>query len=211
MNAAVQAGQLRRIGLTGGIGSGKSTVAALLRDCGAAVIDSDALAHTLTAPGGAALPAIAARFGSDVIGHDGAMDRARMREKVFADPATRQALEGILHPMIAQATQRAAEAVPEGQPIVFDVPLLVESRQWPGRVQRVLVVDCRETTQIARVMARSGWTAEAVQRVLAQQASRQARRAAADAVLFNDDLPLDELRTQVQQLWTLWFGNPRRP
>jgi dephospho-CoA kinase len=91
------------------------------------------------------------------------------------------------------------------------VPLLVESRQWPGRVQRVLVVDCRETTQIARVMARSGWTAEAVQRVLAQQASRQARRAAADAVLFNDDLPLDELRTQVQQLWTLWFGNPRRP
>jgi dephospho-CoA kinase len=135
MNAAVQAGQLRRIGLTGGIGSGKSTVAALLRDCGAAVIDSDALAHTLTAPGGAALPAIAARFGSDVIGHDGAMDRARMREKVFADPATRQALEGILHPMIAQATQRAAEAVPEGQPIVFDVPLLVESRQWPGRVR----------------------------------------------------------------------------
>ncbi len=211
MTAAAQTGKLLRIGLTGGIGSGKSTVAALLRDCGAAVIDSDALAHALTAPGGAALPAIAARFGSDVIGHDGAMDRARMREKVFADPAARQALEGILHPMIAQATQRAAEAVPEGQPIVFDVPLLVESRQWPGRVQRVLVVDCRETTQVARVMARSGWTAEAVQQVLAQQASRQARRAAADAVLFNDDLPLDGLRTQVQQLWTWWFGDPHRP
>jgi dephospho-CoA kinase len=157
VNATFPRARLSRIGLTGGIGSGKSTVAGLLRECGAAVIDSDALSHGLTATGGAALSTIAARFGDDVIGADGAMDRSRMREKVFADPSARQALEGILHPMIAAATQQAAEAVPAGQPIVFDVPLLVESRHWPGRVQRVLVVDCREETQIARVMARSGW------------------------------------------------------
>jgi len=199
-------GGIHRIGLTGGIGSGKSTVAAMLRELGAWGVDSDAVAHQLTAPGGAAIPAIAERFGAQAIDPHGALDRAHMRERVFADPDARKALEAILHPMIALATQAQAERAPPGAPIVFDVPLLVESKGWPGRVERVLVVDCAEATQVERVVARNGWTVEAVERVIAQQASRSARRAAADAVIFNDGLTLDALRKQVHTLWQHWVG-----
>ncbi|BDI04252.1 dephospho-CoA kinase [Sphaerotilus microaerophilus] len=197
---------IRKIGLTGGIGSGKSTVANLLRDLGAWVIDSDAVAHELTAPGGAAIPAIAERFGAAAIDASGALDRAHMRERVFADPDARKALEAILHPMIGVATQAEADRAPADAPIVFDVPLLVESRHWAGRVERVLVVDCAEATQVQRVMQRNGWTAEAVERVIAQQASRSARRAVADAVIYNDGLTLAQLQAQVRSLWQAWIG-----
>ena len=193
-----------RIGLTGGIGSGKSTVARRCAALGALVVDSDALAQALTAPGGAAIPAIAAAFGVEMIAADGAMDRARMRALVFGQPAQRQRLEAILHPMIGEATRAQASRAGAGQPIVFDVPLLTESGTWRGRVDRILVVDCREATQVARVVQRSGWTADAVERTLAQQASRAQRRAIADAVIYNEALTLEQLEGEVDALWASW-------
>ena len=194
------------VGLTGGIGSGKSTVAACLLEFGAAVIDADAISRELTAAGGAALPAIASAFGEGAIGGDGALDRTHMRELVFADPGARHRLEAILHPMIsAETEQRAASAAASGIGlIVFDVPLLVESGRWRQRVHRVLVVDCEEQTQIARVMQRSGWPRGAVEAVLAQQATRAQRRAAADAVIHNEGCSLEALRGQVLTLVAHW-------
>ena len=198
-----------RIGLTGGIGSGKSSVARRMAAHGAMVVDTDALAHALTAPAGAAIPAIAAAFGTDMIGSDGAMDRARMRALVFGDPAQRQRLEAILHPMIGEATRAQASRAGAGQAVVFDVPLLTESGTWRARVDRVLVVDCATSTQVARVVARSGWTAEAVQRTIAQQATRVQRRAIADAVIVNDGLTLAQLDGQVDELCAAWnLGRP---
>ena len=197
------------IGLTGGIGSGKSSVARRLAAHGALVVDTDALAHALTAPGGAAIPAIAAAFGADMIAADGAMDRARMRALVFGDPSLRQRLEAILHPMIGDATRAQASRAAAGQAVVFDVPLLTESGTWRARVDRVLVVDCSTATQVARVVARSGWTAEAVERAIAQQATRAQRRAIADAVILNDTLALAQLDDEVDALWAAWnLGRP---
>ncbi|MCK9688044.1 dephospho-CoA kinase [Scleromatobacter humisilvae] len=195
-----------RIGLTGGIGSGKSTVARRLAALGALVVDTDAVAHALTAPGGAAVLAIAAAFGPDMIAADGAMDRARMRALVFGQPAQRQRLEAILHPMIGEATRAQASRARAGQAIVFDVPLLTESGTWRARVDRVLVVDCAEATQVARVVQRSGWTADAVERTIAQQASRAQRRAIADAVIVNEDLELAQLDAEVDALWGHWVA-----
>ena len=192
-----------RIGLTGGIGSGKSTVASMLAELGAVVLDTDAISRELTAPGGAALPAIAALFGTQAIGADGALDRAWMRQRVFADAAARQQLEGILHPMIGIEVQRRSDAAGDA-PRVFDVPLLTESLHWRARVQRVLVVDCSEETQVQRVMQRSQWTEDTVRRVIAQQAPRARRRAIADAVIFNEGLSLEALALQVQALWRGW-------
>lgn len=198
---------VRTIGLTGGIGSGKSTVAAMLQARGAAVIDADAIAHALTAPGGAALPAIVGRFGSAALAADGAMDRAYMREQVFQDPSTKQALEAILHPMIMAAIDTAAAAVPAPQPIVFDIPLLVEGlARWRPRLDRILVVDCSEATQIERVMRRNGWPRDAVQRAIDRQARRSDRLAAADAVITNDGIDLPTLERQVQAVWERWTG-----
>ncbi len=198
--------QLRglRLGLTGGIGSGKSSVARRLAAHGALVVDTDALAHALTAPGGRAIPAIAAAFGDDMIGADGAMDRARMRALVFADPARRLELEAILHPMIGDATRAQASRAGAGQAVVYDVPLLAESGSWRARVDRVLVVDCSTATQLERVVARSGWTPEAVQRVIAQQATRGQRRAIADAVIVNDAITLAQLDGEVDALCRAW-------
>ena len=193
-----------RIGLTGGIGSGKSTVARRLAALGALVVDTDALAHALTAPGGAAIAAIAQAFGADMIAADGAMDRAKMRALVFADPTQRQRLEAILHPMIGQATRAQASRAGAGQPVVFDVPLLTESGTWRARVDRVLVVDASPATQVARVVQRSGWTADAVERTIAQQATRAQRRAIADAVIVNDGLSLVQLEAQVDAVWAAW-------
>jgi len=200
----------RRIGLTGGIGSGKSTVARMLSARGAWVIDTDAIARTLTRPGGAALQDIADRFGAEMIGADGALDRVRMRDLVFAQPQAKQQLEAILHPLIAQETQRQAQDAGPVQPVVFDVPLLVESgARWRRQVDRVLVVDCSEATQEARVLARSGWPQAQVVQVIRQQASRSARRAAADAVILNDTLTLAALEAEVDALWALgFFGVP---
>jgi dephospho-CoA kinase len=197
---------VRSIGLTGGIGSGKSTVAAQLVACGAVLVDTDAIARELTAPGGAALPALAAAFGDGIVGADGALDRARMRSLAFADGAAKARLEAILHPMIAaEAEARAARA--GARTVVFDVPLLTESARWRARVERVLVIDCDEDLQVARVMKRSGWGEAAVRAVIAQQASRAARRAAADAVIFNQDLGLDTLAGEVRGLWSTWVGD----
>jgi len=196
-----------RIGLTGGIGSGKSTVARRFAALGALVVDTDALAHALTAPGGAALPAIAAAFGADMIGPDGAMDRGRMRALVFAQPSERQRLEAILHPMIGEATRAQASRAGAGQAIVFDVPLLTESGTWRARVDRVVVVDCSAAAQVSRVVQRSGWMAEAVERTIAQQASRAQRRAIADAVIVNEALSLAQLDAEVDALWAAWTGN----
>ena len=196
-----------RIGLTGGIGSGKSTVASILVADGATLIDTDAIARAITQPHGAAMPAIEAAFGPSVVAADGSMDRARMRELVFADPPAKQRLEAILHPVIGAECEAQAAAAGPGL-IVFDVPLLVESKRWRARVDRVLVVDATEETQLQRVIARSGWTPEAVRAVIAQQAPRSARRAAADAVIFNEALSLEELALEVRAL--SWHPAARR-
>ena len=195
------------IGLTGGIGSGKSTLARRFAALGALVVDTDALAHALTAPGGAAIPAIATAFGADMIAADGSMDRAKMRALVFGQPPERQRLEAILHPMIGEATRAQASRAAAGQAIVFDVPLLAESGTWRTRVDRVVVVDCAEATQVARAVQRSGWTADAVERTIAQQASRAQRRAIADAVIVNEDLTLAQLDAEADGLWAAWVVN----
>ena len=193
-----------RIGLTGGIGSGKSTVALLLERQGAALVDTDAIARHLTLPGGTAIESIRAAFGADFITADGALDRARMRALAFSDPCAKRRLEAILHPLIGTETERQAGATQAAPAVVFDVPLLVESGRWRARVDKVLVVDCLEATQVRRVVARSGWTAPAVQAVLAQQASRAQRRACADAVIFNDAIALDQLADELQSIWRQW-------
>lgn len=197
------------IGLTGGIGSGKSTVGKMLTELGAHLVDTDAISRALTAPGGAAIPHIAQHFGPDLIDAQGAMDRARMREIAFADPAARTRLEGILHPLIGHHADAHAALAAPGQHIVFDVPLLAEAgERWRKKVDRILVVDASPEMQIARVMARSGWPREAVEGVLAQQASREARRALADHTLLNEGLSLEELRHEVEKLWRLWNNAP---
>jgi len=200
----MQHARVFRLGLTGGIGTGKSTVAGMLVQQGAVLIDADAISRHLTAAAGAAMPAIVQAFGTRLVGADGALDRPAMRELAFNDPQARSRLEAILHPMIAQQSERLAqEAMAQGLGcIVHDVPLLVESgRRWRARVDAVWVVDCLESTQIERVMARSGWTREAVQRVMAQQSRREHRLAAADATLFNEGLSLEQLQAQVVQVW----------
>lgn len=191
------------IGLTGGIGSGKSTVAAMLVQHGAALVDTDAIARRLTGPGGGAMPALVAAFGPSVATPDGALDRARMRQLAFTDAASRKRLEAVLHPMIgAEALREAAAA--DGEAVVFDVPLLAESSAWRQRVQRVLVVDCSEATQVERVSARPGWTAESARQAIAAQSPRAARRAIADAVIVNVGIDLAALKAEVDALWSLW-------
>jgi dephospho-CoA kinase len=199
-----------RIGLTGGIGSGKSTVARLFVERGACLVDTDAIARQLTAPGGAAMPALAAEFGPAIVAADGALAREAMRELAFTDTTARQRLEAVLHPMIGAEALRQAAQAGTGVPVVYDVPLLAESRHWRERVDKVLVVDCSEATQVARVAQRPGWTPAMAQRVLDQQAPRATRRAVADAVIFNDGIELDQLAREVNALgvcWGLW-NNP---
>jgi len=192
-----------QIGLTGGIGSGKSTVAALLVECGATLIDTDAIARSLTLPGGAAMPALRATFGDDVADASGGLDRARMRELAFTNAQAKAQLQAILHPLIGAECNRQAAAAGRA-PVVFDVPLLVESAHWRARVERVLVVDCSEETQVQRVIQRSAWARDTVLAVIAQQARRDVRRAAADAVIHNEHLSLVQLRNEVHDLWQRW-------
>lgn len=197
-----------KIGLTGGIGSGKSTVGRMLAELGALVIDMDAISKALTAPGGAAIAAIRAQFGPEFIDGTGAMDRVRMRQQVFDDPSSLAHLESILHPLIEQQADLAQAQAKAGQTIVFDVPLLAESgERWKRKVDRILVIDSEPATQVARVMARSGWPHEAVEKVIAQQAPRAVRCALADHVILNEGLSLGELRAEVNKLWRMW-NNP---
>ena len=197
------------LGLTGGIGSGKSTVAAMLAKRGAAVIDADAISRATTAAGGSALPAIAAAFGPALIGADGALDRSAMRECVYRDPAARQRLESIIHPLVGQEVERQAHvAAHAGHALlVFDIPLLVESGpRWRAQVDRVLVIDCPPALQITRVMARSQLPRAQIESILAAQAPRGRRLTAADAVLFNGEgVTLRELQAQLDA-WAQRFG-----
>jgi dephospho-CoA kinase len=192
------------VGLTGGIGCGKSTVADMFAARGAGIVDTDVLAHQLTAPGGAAMPALVQEFGANFATPDGALDRTRMRDLVFADPGARARLEGILHPMIRAATMDAAMSV-AGAYVIFVVPLLVESGTWRSRVQRVLAIDCQEATQIARVMARNGLPEAQVKAIMAAQASRTQRLAAADDVIDNDG-GQDALAPQVDRLHQFYLA-----
>jgi len=190
-----------RIGLTGGIGSGKSTVLAMLQALGAAAIDADAISRATTAPGGAAIAAIAASFGQDFITPQGALDRARMRERAYAQPEARRELEQIIHPLVGEEIARQVQAAlaAGARCIVFDIPLLVESPRWRPQLDRVLVVDCTPDTQVARVVARSALAPDEVRAIITAQAPRALRLAAADLVICNEGLTLDALRHEVQQ------------
>ena len=192
------------VGLTGGIGSGKSAVGELFAAHGISVIDTDAIAHELTGAGGAAMPQIRAAFGDGVVDADGALDRAAMRAIVFADPPARKRLEGILHPMIRTECERRLAGADSPYAILM-VPLLVESGSYRERVNRVAVVDCREETQIARVMKRNGLARVEVERILAAQATREQRLAAASDVIDNDG-ELAALAPQVERLHAAYLA-----
>jgi dephospho-CoA kinase len=190
-----------KVGLTGGIGSGKSTVLSMLADLGAATIDADAISRATTAVGGAAIPAIARVFGADFVTAAGALDRERMRSHAYADPNARKRLEEIIHPLVGQESARQVQAAMDAGAhcIVFDIPLLVESGRWRSQVDRVLVIDCSPETQVARVVARSALKPEEVLAIIAAQAPRALRLAAADVVICNEGLSLEALRDNVVQ------------
>ncbi|MEY4059949.1 MAG: hypothetical protein RL551_1205 [Pseudomonadota bacterium] len=194
-------GEIPFIGLTGGIGSGKTAVSDLLGKLGAGVIDTDLISHQITAPGGKAIPLITKEFGADFIDPQGALDRPKMRALVFADSNARQALEKITHPLIQQETAKQAfELAKSGAPyLVFVVPLLIESGSWVNLIDYLIVVDCPEETQIQRVMHRSNMTRLDVENILKAQTSRKVRLAAANAVIENQG-SLDELKSEVLRL-----------
>ena len=173
------------IGLTGGIGSGKTLVANMFADLGASVVDADEVARNLTAPGGEGIGPIRKEFGSQFIRPDGAMDRAMMREHVFSDARERLKLEAILHPLIRDVSLRQAQEA-KGDYVIFVNPLLVELPIWHGMGTRVLVVDCPEELQVSRVMRRNNMSAEQVRAIMATQASREKRLSMADDVIEND-------------------------
>lgn len=189
------------MGLTGGIGSGKSTVARMLASLGAAIVDADANARSVTMAGGAAIAPIAAEFGAAFITPEGALDRDAMRALAYADSSAKKRLEAIIHPLVGlEAARQTREALAAGHTcIVFDIPLLVESGRWRRQLDRILVIDCTAQTQTARVVARSALEPDAVALIIAAQATRAQRLAAADMVIFNDGLSLDGLQTEVAQ------------
>ena len=191
-----------RLGLTGGIGSGKSTVAALWVKRGATLIDADVLSRAVTAKGGAAIPKIRQVFGPSLIDAEGSLDRNAMRQLAFSDATARARLEAIVHPLVGAAIEKAADdAIATGaQHLVFDIPLLVESAHWRQHLHRIMVVDCTAETQIQRVIQRNGLSRAEVEKIIAAQATRAQRLGAADVVIFNNGIFLDELALQVQQI-----------
>jgi dephospho-CoA kinase len=195
------------VGLTGGIGSGKSAAADEFARLGAAVVDTDAIARELTEAGGGALPHIRSLFGEAFLLPSGAMDRKAMRERVFADPRAKQALEGLLHPMIRAESERRIAAA-RAPYVVHVVPLLVESPDYRSRVDRVLVIDAPETTQLERVAARSGLAQSEVRAILRTQAPRSERLAAAHDILDNSGT-LDALRKHVATLHAKYLALAR--
>ncbi|WP_374670614.1 dephospho-CoA kinase [Acidovorax temperans] len=198
-------GRASRIGLTGGIGSGKSTFGALLQKRGAALVDSDQIARQVTGPGGAAIAAIAQRFGPEFVDDTGALDRGRMRELAYSAPDARTALEAIVHPLVSLHSSQQAQAAEDAgtRVIVFDVPLLVESGRWVQRLDAVIVIDCPPSVQIQRVMSRSGLNQSTVEAILAAQSPRNIRRASADIVVHNgDNCTLADLQKMAEQVAT---------
>ncbi|CAG4917656.1 dephospho-CoA kinase [Paraburkholderia gardini] len=187
------------VGITGGIGSGKSTVADLFAARGVPLVDTDVIAHRITAPGGIAMPSIARAFGPSFVAQDGSLDRTRMRALVFSDDTARSRLEAITHPLIRAETERERSEA-RGPYVMVVVPLLVESGSWKTRVDRVLVVDCTVETQIERVMRRNAFTREQVLAIVARQATREARLAAADDVVVNDTVSIETLSMDVDAL-----------
>lgn len=190
---------MKTLGLTGGIGSGKSTVSAMLAGLGAALIDADANSRAVTAAGGAAIAAIRSGFGDALLTPEGALDRVAMRKLVFQDPQAKQRLEAIVHPLVGQLGQQQLQAARAAAcPVVlYDIPLLVESGRWRAQLDAVLVVDCLPETQVARVMQRSGLDEAAVRAIMAAQATRAQRLAAADTVIYNEGLSLAQLQVEV--------------
>ena len=197
-----------RLGLTGGIGSGKSTVAQFLAEEGAAILDADAISRSVTQAGGLAIPAILAEFGEHLITADGALNRDAMRSLVFSNPDAKRQLEAIVHPLVGQlmAEQTQAAIAKGTRCLVFDVPLLVESIQrWRPQVDAVCVVDCQTETQIQRVMTRNALNRQEIERIIGLQATREQRLACADVVILNEGIDLDQLRQSVHKMW-LSFG-----
>jgi len=198
-------GRASRIGLTGGIGSGKSTFGALLQKRGAALVDSDQIARQVTGPGGAAIAAIVQRFGPEFVDDTGALDRGRMRELAYSAPDARTALEAIVHPLVSLHSSQQAQAAEDAgtRVIVFDVPLLVESGRWVQRLDAVIVIDCPPALQIQRVMSRSGLNRSTIEAILAAQSPRNIRRASADIVVHNgDNCTLADLQKMAEQVAT---------
>lgn len=194
------------LGITGGIGSGKSTVAKLLSECGFPLIDADALSRRLTQPGGRAMPLLTQAFGHGVVSPDGGLDRQRMRELAFSRPGLRQKLEAILHPLIGDAI---AEGIRQGAEsgascVLLDIPLITASSRWPPMLDRILVIDCLESTQVNRVKARSQLNDSEVLAIMAQQIARLDRLTLADWVIFNEGLSMGELRRQALDLPLPW-------
>ena len=186
------------IGVTGGIGSGKSTVAAFLAGRGAGLIDADDAARSVCAPNGRAIPEIESTFGAEFILADGSLNRDLMRQRVFSDPKSKRQLEAITHPLIAFEMAARKTALHQSV-IVFDIPLLVESPRWRPLLDFVLVVDCTRDRQIQRVTSRNGWSADTAITVLQSQISREKRLQAADFVIQNTNLTLDQLENKVQE------------
>lgn len=191
-----------RVGLTGGMGSGKSTVAAFLEKLGAVVVDADALSRATTAPGGAAIAEIVRVFGSDFLTIDGALDRAKMRKIAFKTPETRRILESIIHPLVGAAIRQATREADARSTacVVYDIPLLIESAHWRNGMETILVIDCKEQTQIQRVRTRNGLTEDHVRAILAAQATRMTRLRGADHVICNEGIPLPQLEALTRQL-----------
>jgi dephospho-CoA kinase len=194
-------GRIPLIGLTGGIGSGKTAVSKLLANLGAGIVDTDQIAHQITGPHGQALPLLREQFGPEYIGDDGALDRAKMRSLVFDDPKARKLLEAITHPLIRQETFKLAHQLAQdgAQYLVFVVPLLIESGTWKGLIDHLVVMDCPVETQIERVMQRSNLSREEIERILAAQASREERLNQADSVIKNQG-SLQDLEIEVRGL-----------
>ena len=193
-----------RVGLTGGVASGKSTVAASLEDLGAVVVDADALAREVVAPGTPGLADVVAEFGTEVLGPDGALDRARLGALVFADPARRAALEAIIHPLVRARARALEEAAPAGAVVVHDIPLLVETGQ-ASSFDAVVVVDVPVEVQVARAVRERGWSEEEARSRIAAQASREERLAVATYVIDNAGTA-EDLRQRVAEVFDQLTG-----
>ena len=195
-----------KIGLTGGIGSGKSTVTAMLEDYGITIIDADKISRASTANGGAAIAAISAAFGPDMIDDHGALDRRKMRDLVFKQNAARAQLEAIVHPIVQEQMQRQADQA-DSPYIVYDIPLLIESiGRYRSQFKRICVVDCDEATQISRVQSRSQLAIDEIKRIMDNQASREQRLKHADDIISNGSgVDIAELQRQVHEKHEFWL------